>query len=339
MSTVTRDTIIKDVQGAVRLAVAYIGISSGLFVALEALKVATSARLAHACARDEAYVLRWCDAAYAFELLDEESAGFRLTDLGRAFLPGAPNTLMPFAVQEVLTAHMAERVVGLMTTGERPGESVLAEQESVLPWFGPMLEAQFGPIFEKTILPNVPVYAEAADKEGLAVDLGCGNGWYLLRLARHFPKIRVLGIDGFEENIRQANVRAQQEGLGDRVEFRVGDIYSFKNRESASIIALNRALHHVWDQKSRVFDILRDHLKPGGSAVIWEPYWSAKREALREPARRMMVFQNLTEHVQGNHFLEPTEVASAFQEVGLMPKIMPFVDGREAIIIGTRPLA
>ncbi|HUW99287.1 MAG TPA: class I SAM-dependent methyltransferase [Acidiferrobacter sp.] len=335
--TTLRETIMKDVQGAVRLAIAYIGLSAGLLSALARLQTGSSADIAKASGQDPGYVLRWCDAAYAFGLLDEHPPGFELTELGRAFLPDVVGTLMPFAVQEVLSTHIAERVVGLMATGERPGESVLAERPSVLPWFGPMLEAQFGPLFEKTVMPGLKVYEEAARHGGLVIDLGCGNGWYLLRLARAFPGLRCLGVDGFEENIWQAQVRATAEGLADRVQFTTGDIYRFESKEPADIIALNRALHHVWDQKEKVFGILRDHLKPGGSAVIWEPHWPEERSALREPARRMVAFQNLTEHVQGNHFLRPTEIAEAFTSVGLVPETFSFADGREAVVVGRRP--
>ncbi len=330
-----RDFAMRDAQGAVRLAVAFIGVSGGLFGHLNRLRGARAEELAAAAGRDAAYVRRWCDAAYAFELLDEADGTFRLTALGRAFMPESPGTLMPFAVQDVLSAHMAERAAGLMTSGERPGEVVLAERATILPWFGPMLEAQFGPVFEKTIMPALKVYEEAALREGLAVDLGCGNGWYLLRLAARFPQLRCLGVDGFEENIRQAQTRAEALGLGGRVQFRTGDIYSFENPEKADIIALNRALHHVWDEKERVFGILKNHLKPKGSAVIWEPHWPLERHILRQPTHRMMAFQNLTEHIQGNHFLMPAEIADAFSQVGLTPAIYSFLEGREAVVTGT----
>lgn len=332
-----RETLMKDIQGAVRLSIAYIGLSGGLLSALARIEKGTSADIAQAAGKDPGYVVRWCDAAYAFELLDELSGAFVLTELGRAFLPDSPGTVMPFAVQEVLTAHIAERVVGLMETGERPGESILAERASILPWFGPMLEAQFGPIFEKTVMPGLKVYEETAQRGGLVVDLGCGNGWYLTSLARAHARLRCLGVDGFEENIRQAQARAVSAGLAERVRFAVGDIYRFESEEPADIIALNRALHHVWDEKDTVFKILYGHLKPGGSAVIWEPHWPLERSALREPGRRMVAFQNLTEHVQGNHFLRPTEIAEAFEAVGLIPEIFSFVDGREAVVVGTRP--
>lgn len=331
-----RQDLMRRTQAALSLDIAYIGVVNGLFPALEKLGSASPARLAEAAEMDSGYVLRWCDAAYAFELIDETAPGeFQLTPLGRAFDPDQPGTFMPFAVQSMLSAHMAERAAGLMRNGERPGESVLAERETVLPWFGPMLERQFGPLLEHQVIDQVPVFRAVDERGGLAVDLGCGNGWYLRALARRCPNLRGIGLDGFEENIAQATKLAAQDSLGERLDFAVGDIHHFHIEEPVDLIAMNRALHHVWDQKENVFRILREHLRPGGAAVIWEPNWPARRADLRSPARRGMAFQNLSEHVQGNHFLRPEEIAEQFRTVGLEPEVYFVADGRDVVVTGT----
>ena len=127
-----------------------------------------------------------------------------------------------------------------MRSGERPGEKVLAERETLLPWFGPMLEATFACFFETTICPGVPVFSEIDARGGLVVDLGCGNGWYLLALVRRCGAVRGLGLDGFQENVAQANRLAQQEGLGDRLHF---DAHEFKLDE-------DRAAAHRYEPRA-----------------------------------------------------------------------------------------
>lgn len=332
-----RNTVVQQMQGALTLNIAYIGVANGLLAALADQGPLSADALAGAAGMDAGYVRRWCDAAFAFGLLDEASPGlFTPSELGSAFRPDVPDTLMPFAVQSVLSAHMSERATALMRTGERPGEAVLAERETILPWFGPMLEHQFGPLLEREILPHLPAYRQVAERQGLAVDLGCGNGWYLRALCRHFPQLRGLGLDGFAENIEQAARLADQAGLGERLRFDRGDIYEFHLDEPADLVAMNRALHHVWDEKEKVFAILRDALKPGGVAVIWEPAWPEQRQELRDPARRAVAFQNLGEHIQGNHFLRPEEIAEQFRAVGMQPEIHRFANGREAVVTGRR---
>lgn len=331
----SKQTITRAVQGALLLDLAYIGVVNHLFATLFAGPLPATA-LAQRTGMDFGYVRRWCDAAYAFELLESGTDGFSLSDLGAAFCEEAPGTVMPFAVQSVLSAHMAERAAGLMRTGDRPGESVLAERETLLPWFGPMLERQFGPLFANEILPKLPIYAEADRRHALVIDLGCGNGWYLRLLAHRYPGLRGVGLDGFDENVQQAQRRSVAEGFGDRLRFLVGDIYDFRLDTPAHVIAMNRALHHVWDERERVFRVLHDHLEPGGMVLIWEPNWPVARELLREPARRVMAFQNLSEHVQGNHFLAASEIADCARDAGLAPEIHLFLDGREAVVAARR---
>lgn len=333
-----RDTLVAQMQGALQLQIAYIGIVNGLLPALKKgpLRVADLSAATH---MDAGYVTRWSDAAYAFDLIDETADGFVLRPLGEAFLPDTPGTFLPFAVQSILSAHMAERAAGLMRTGERPGESVLAERDSILPWFGPMLEAQFGPLFADDIAPRLTLFADIDRRGGLVVDLGCGNGWYLLALARRYRNLRGLGLDGFGENVAQAQQRAQAEGVGQRLRFAEGDIYQFVAPEPVAAFAMTRALHHVWDERERVLERIRDQLMPGGAAIFWEPNWPATRQELRDPQRRVLAFQNLTEHVQGNHFLQADEIAQACRQADLEPSIHLFAGGKEAVIVATRAAA
>lgn len=336
VSAELRNQIMAQAQGALSLHVAYIGIANGLFSALEAMGQATPAELAAQAGRDSSYVERWCDAAFAFDLLDDRDGSMTLTELGRAFLPEAPGTAMPFAVRTVMSAHLAERAATLMPSGAQPGESVLAERESIIALFGPMFEKTSSVMFEQDILPNVPVYDEIGTRGSLAIDLGCGNGWYLRKIAARFPKMRCIGLDGFADNIDQATTLTQEAGLGERVTFMVGDIHHFTVSEPCDLIAMNRALHHVWNDRTEVFRSFHAHLKSGGAVVIWEPNWPKTRADLRHPSRRGLALQNLSEHVQGNHLLQPDAIEAEFHRVGMSTQVYLFANGNEAVIVGRK---
>ncbi len=324
-------------QGAHSLTVAYIGVVNGLFAALKQLNSGDVATIATAAGMDEGYVRRWCDAAFAFGYLDAEGEAFRLSETGAAMLPDAPGSLMPLAMTMVSSVHMGVRAAGLMRSGERPGEKVMAEVETLLPWFGAMLEGTFSRFFEEKICPGVPVFSEINERGGLVADLGCGNGWYLRALARRCGAVRGLGLDGFEENIAQATRLAQEEGLGDRLRFVQGDAHEFTLDQPADLIAMSRALHHVWEGGITPFiRRLRENLRPGGAVAIWEPDWPSDRSVLRKPAVRSLALHNLNEHVQGNHLLHADEIADAFAAEGFAPEIYRFSDGIEAMIVARR---
>ncbi len=331
-----RNRVMQQAAGAMSLQIAFVGVANALFTRLAERGVATAETLATAAACDAGYVERWCDAAFAFGYLDEDPDGFRLTELGSAFRPEAESTLMPFAVNSVLFGHLAERAAGLLPGGEQPGESVLGERATIAPWFGSMLEAMFGELFEDQLLPRLPVFERASDAGGVVVDLGCGNGWYLRRVLRRYPNLTGVGIDGMSANIDQAVRAAEREGLTHRVTFRKADIGDFEIGHPVQIFALNRALHHVWDQRQSLFVRLRDRLAPGGALVIWEPRWPDVRSELRQPGRAGMAAQNLSEHVQGNRFLRPAEVESELKRVGFRPEIHLFRDGAEMVVVASR---
>lgn len=321
-------------QGAMTLNLAYVGIVDGF---LELLDVALDvSELSRRSGMDAGYVLRWCDAAYAMELLDRDGDRFVLTEFGRAFQPHRPGTLMPFAIQSVLSAHMSDTAARCARTGERPGEQVLGERPLVGAWFGAMLEATFGGFFEQHVLPAVGAFSVLEADGAVACDLACGNGWYLRRLCARYPHLSGVGLDGFGPNIRQARELASRSEVGARLEFVEGDVLHHHAPEAYQLVAMNRALHHVWTDRAAVFDNLARDLAPGGVAVIWEPRWPDDTSSLRAPALRGMAFQNLSEHVQGNQFLRPEEVMDGLRDVGLEPSCTMLAEGREMVVVGRK---
>ena len=321
-------------QGALSLDIAFVGVANGLFSAMREMESPNAEELSAGTGMDRDYLVRWMDAAFAFEYLEESSPGrFRLTPAGEAMCPDAPDTLMPVAVGAVLSAHMAERAAGCMQTGERPGEVVLGERKTILPWFGSMIEANFSPLFSGQILPKLSIFEEVDERAGLVVDLGCGNGWYLVTLAERFPRLKGVGLDGFGENVRQASEKAKQKGFGGRLRFFQGDIRNYPLEDPADVFVMNRALHHVWSDRETVFSFFRKNLSKQGAVVIWEPSWPERRADLRDPVRRPMAFQGLSEHVQGNRLLSPREIVDAFSEIGFSSTVLSFAGENESVVV------
>lgn len=331
-----KKTILEYARGATVLNLAFIGVAKGLFDAL-AEGPLTSDELARRAGVDPGYCAAWCDAAFAFGHLDEDTGRVELTPLGRAFVRGGAESLFAVPVGAVMGAHMAERAAFYSTSGERPGDLVQAERETLVPLMGPLSESHYAPLFTGEIVTRLEVFAEVDHRRGTVVDLGCGNGWYLRALARRFPALRGVGLDDSQQRIVQARDLATAEGLADRLEFREGDLRHFTVSEPVELIVMNRALHHVWEAGQReVFEILASHLQPGGSAAIWEPAWPELRAQLRHPSFQRMAMQNLSEHVQGNHYLHPHEIERAFAEVGMTATTHLFRDGSEAVVVGRK---
>lgn len=298
------------------LRLAFIGLADGLLEALADEEPVTAPDLAASTDTDPEYVARWLDAAYGFELVQTETDSYGLTELGRSFLPDIPGTLMPLAVQSILSARMADRLSDLLVSGEQPGEEILGDFGNITDWFGPMLEAKFRPYFREHVLPTLDIFREVDAAGGRVLDLGCGNGWYLREVLATYENLTGVGVDSIGENIEQARRAAAAVGLDDRLEFHEQDLFEYHPHRGFDVVVLNRTLHHVWERRDDLFAMLEGVRADGSRLIIWEPAWPEMRDALRDPERRMLGMRNLAEHAMGNRLLVPDDIRGALESHG-----------------------
>jgi SAM-dependent methyltransferase len=329
----TRDQLRDAASQTTILRLAFIGLTDGLLEALDQAATLSSDELADRTDTDPTYVARWLDAAYGFELVDTDDDTFELTELGEAFLPDVPGTMMPLAIQSVLSARLADRLADLLRSGEQPGEAILGEFENVTPWFGRMLEAKFRPYFEGNVLPELEIFEQVDAESGRILDLGCGNGWYLRALLEEFEGLSGVGIDLMPESIRHARTTTAEDGLEGRLDFREADLTDFRTDEPFDVVVLNRTFHHVWEDRDEVFETAAAALADGGHLIAWEPAWPDGRDGLRDSKRRMLGMRNLAEHAMGNRLLTPDELRDAFEAHDFDTDIRR-LDAIETLIVG-----
>lgn len=331
----THEQLRKAASRTTILRLAFIGLTDGLLAPLDGDGPLSAEKLADRTDTDPIYVARWLEAAYAFELVDADGESFELTELGRSFLPDVPGTLMPLAIQSVLSARLADRLSELVRSGEQPGEEILGEFDNVTPWFGRMLEAKFRPYFHEHVLPSLELFERLDSKGGRVLDLGCGNGWYLRALLDEYEGLSGVGVDTMTESIEDARRATDETGLDDRLEFEQADLTTYRPDDTFDAVVLNRTLHHVWDHRDEVFATVEAALADQGHLVAWEPAWPETREALREPERQMLGMRNLAEHAMGNRLLVPEEIGDAFEARAFEVEIRR-LDAVETLIVGRR---
>lgn len=315
---------------------AFIGLATGLIEALDTANSSTIVSLADTAGTDRDYTERWADAAFANQLVDfEDSDVIRLTPLGQAFLPHADRSMMPLAVQSVLSPRLADRLTEYLESGEQPGESILEEFDNVLPWFGRMLEGKFRPFFRDEVLPQIKVFDEFAGQSFDVLDLGCGNGWYLRELAGHYDNLRGVGLDSLTANIESAKSSVSNTLLKDRLEFQKGDIFEYRPDRTFDAVVLNRTVHHLWTRRDDLLATLDAVIGRNGRLVIWEPAWPEDRASLRSPNRRGLGMRNLAEHAMGNQLLTPGKLVDWLDSSDMVVETQP-IDEVETIFVARR---
>jgi len=118
---------------------------------------------------------------------------------------------------------------------------------------------------ESHILPLVPSLAESLKKGIRTLDMGCGRGLVMLRLAELYPKSRFVGMDLSEEAIEFARGEATRRGLSN-IEFVVRDASDFDKTAQPESFDFITTFDEIHDQ-AKPLNVLRGihrALKPDG---------------------------------------------------------------------------
>ena len=95
-----------------------------------------------------------------------------------------------------------------------------------------------------------------------AVDIGCGNGWVVRRLANHQHCARAIGVDGAPSMIAKAKAVDPE---GDYVEAMLPD---WKPDDAVDLIHTMECLYYLDDPLDFLITLHDDWIKPGGRLVI-----------------------------------------------------------------------
>jgi ubiquinone/menaquinone biosynthesis C-methylase UbiE len=228
-----------------------IGHRTGIFDTMRSLPPSTSEEVAGASGLNERYVREWLGAMVTAGVIDVDptSTKYTLPAEHAAFLTraaGADNFAV-FTQYIGLLGSVEDKIVECFKKGggvpyedflrfhavmaEDSGQSVLSSLES-------------------HVLPLVPGLTDRLVEGIRILDIGCGRGRILNRLADQFPNSRFIGMDISVEAIGKARVDASQKRL-QNAEFVVRDLSDFD--ESAEPEAFDLITS---------FDAIHDQVKP-----------------------------------------------------------------------------
>lgn len=227
---------------------ASVGHRAGLFDAMAKLPASTSAEIARQAGLNERYVREWLGAMVTAGVVDVDptSTYYRLPAEHAAFLTRAvPKDNIAALTQwiRVFAAVEDEIVECFHKGGGVPYEkfprfhSVMVEDstQSVLS------------ALESHILPLVPGLSDLLAKGIRMLDLGCGAGRILNRLAELYPKSRFVGMDLSAEAIGIARSESAQKEL-QNVEFVIRDVSDFDQTAEPEAFDLITTFDAIHDQ-------------------------------------------------------------------------------------------
>ncbi len=131
-------------------------------------------------------------------------------------------------------------------------------------------------------------------------DMGCGNGFYSLQLARVVgPQGRILAVDVQPEMLNMLRARADQEGM-DNITPILGSLHDPRLPEQTADLILLVDVYHEFSHPEQMLAAMRRALKPNGLLVLVE-YRAEDPSVPIQPLHKMSHEQILRE-LQANGF-------------------------------------
>lgn len=243
-----------------------VGHRTGLFDVLSGMPPSTSGEIALKAGLNERYVREWLGAMVTGRVVDVDP------ETGRYALPAGHAALLTRAAGADNIAVFAQ-YIGVLGGVEDDIVQCFKHGGGVpyarFPRFHEVMAEDSGQsvmsTLESHVLPLVPGLRDRLTQGITMLDVGCGRGRIINKLAGLFPASRFTGLDFSEEAVTYARYEAASQHLRN-VDFRITDLSSFDEMaepESCDFITTFDAIH----DQARPLNVLkgiRRALKPGG---------------------------------------------------------------------------
>jgi ubiquinone/menaquinone biosynthesis C-methylase UbiE len=251
---------------------ASIGHRAGLFDVMREMPPATSTEIAARAGLNERYVREWLGAMTASRVVRVLGA----EKPERYSLPAEHAALLTRAAGADNLAGLNQYIALLGSVEDdilecfRNGGGVPYER---FPRFHAVMAEDSGqsviPALQTHVLPLVPGLSEALDKGIRVLDVGCGSGRIINRLAELFPRSRFEGRDLSPDAIANATNDARSRNLSN-ARFLTADLSDFDRTAEAELFDLVMTFDAIHDQAKplNVLKGIRRTLKNGGVYVM-----------------------------------------------------------------------
>jgi 2-polyprenyl-3-methyl-5-hydroxy-6-metoxy-1,4-benzoquinol methylase len=272
MATSFDERLIEQTTGALEVFGIYLGDRLGLYRALREWGATSAPELAARCGIHRRYAREWLEQQAVAGVLevaapssDGDARQYRLPDAHAPVLTDpdhaahlAPLARMVAGIGAVLEDVVAAYQAGTGVAYARYGADFRSGQ-------GGINRPAFGSGLVESWLPALPGAVERLARGGRVADLGCGQGWSALALARAFPNADVIGVDADPASIEDARAAARAAGV--KVRFECADAAALASQGPFDLVLLLEVLHDL----ARPVEVLRsvaDALAEDGAVLV-----------------------------------------------------------------------
>ncbi|AFZ35727.1 Methyltransferase type 12 [Stanieria cyanosphaera PCC 7437] len=229
-------------SGAISLMIS-IGHRTGLFDTMAQLPPSTSEEIAQAAGLEERYVREWLGAMVTSRFVDYNKSDriYYFPPEHAAFLTrkATPDNIAIVSQFIAQLGSVEDQIVDCFYQGGGVPYSAFKRFHEIM---AEESEQTIVSALTESVLPLVPGLIEALEKGIEVLDVGCGRGKALNRMAKLFPNSKFKGYDFSSEAIANAQLEASQLGLNN-IQFEVKDATIFEEVEKYDLITTFDAVH------------------------------------------------------------------------------------------------
>ena len=270
------DRIFTSLLGTLDVLTIHVGDQLGLYDLLHRRGPLTAKEVAEGADVDERYAREWLEQQTVSGLVETVDASasaderrYHLTAEQAAVLCDRDSLsyTTPFARMLAAAAMRLPELLEAYRTGGGVGWSD----------FGPLMRTAQAdanrPLFLQVLgsdwLPSVPGLDATLRDGGKVADIGCGDGWSSLGIARAYPGVTVDGYDVDADSVDAARAMAEAEGLADRVRFTLADAATVPAAGDYDLVSFFECVHDMPDPVA-VLRAARRMVRPGGTVLVMD---------------------------------------------------------------------
>ncbi len=277
----------------------YLGKKLGLYEILAERGTCTAAELAADAAIDSRYAREWLEQQAVAGFLTAQPAEGE--DQSRRFaLPVEHEAVFVRENDPAYVSPLAQLLVGV--AGALPAVAAAYRAGTGVSFAAYGDDARNGqgainrPVFSHDLtahwIPALPeVHARLLAGNARIADVGCGQGWSTVAVARAYPACDVIGIDADRASIQEARALAESEGAG--AIFTCADASQVEAEGPFDLVLILEALHDM-SRPDRVLATFRDRLAPDGAVLIADERVADAFQAPGDELERMMYGWSVT---------------------------------------------
>jgi 2-polyprenyl-3-methyl-5-hydroxy-6-metoxy-1,4-benzoquinol methylase len=286
--------IFNSVIGSLELFHVYLGERLGLYRAIADAGALTSSELAARAGINVRYSREWLEQQAVAGFLNVDGDG---AETRRYSLPASHaevlldadnlNYMAATALQVVGVASVMSRLVNAFKTGEGiPYEDYGADIREGISASNRVLYVNLLGTNWFPAIPDVDARLRSEPPARVA-DFGCGSGNSSIAIARAYPLVRIEGIDLDTASIDVARGKAQEAGVGDRVNFDVRDGSDPALAGSFDLVTAFEVIHDMADPVGAL-RAMRKLCADGGAVLVVDERVAEEFTAPGDDIERMM---------------------------------------------------